>query len=40
LIGKKCLLLLKEWLAGFKMYELAKVGYDKLVGVIIRLDGD
>jgi len=27
-------------MAGSKMYELVKVGYDKLVGEIIRLDGD
>ena len=29
-----------ERMAGSKMYELVKVGYDKLVGEIIRLDGD
>jgi V-type H+-transporting ATPase subunit A len=27
-------------MAGSKMYELVKVGYDKLVGEIIKLDGD
>lgn len=27
-------------MAGAKMYELVKVGYDKLVGEIIKLDGD
>ena len=29
-----------EKMAGSKMYELVKVGYDKLVGEIIKLDGD
>ena len=29
-----------ERMAGSKMYELVKVGYDKLVGEIIKLDGD
>ena len=27
-------------MGGSKMYELVKVGYDKLVGEIIKLDGD
>ena len=27
-------------MAGAKMYELVRVGYDKLVGEIIKLDGD
>jgi len=27
-------------MAGAKMYELVKVGWDKLVGEIIKLDGD
>lgn len=29
-----------ERMGGSKMYELVKVGYDKLVGEIIKLDGD
>jgi vacuolar-type H+-ATPase catalytic subunit A/Vma1 len=29
-----------ERMAGAKMYELVRVGYDKLVGEIIKLDGD
>jgi V-type H+-transporting ATPase subunit A len=29
-----------ERMGGAKMYELVKVGYDKLVGEIIKLDGD
>ena len=29
-----------ERMGGSKMYELVKVGYDKLVGEIIRLEGD
>ncbi len=27
-------------MGGSKMFELVKVGYDKLVGEIIKLDGD
>ena len=34
------LVVVAERMAGSKMYELVKVGYDKLVGEIIRLDGD
>lgn len=29
-----------ENMSGSKMYELVKVGWDKLVGEIIRLEGD
>jgi V-type H+-transporting ATPase subunit A len=29
-----------EKMAGAKMYELVKVGWDKLVGEIIKLEGD
>ena len=29
-----------ERMSGSKMYELVKVGWDKLVGEIIRLEGD
>ena len=29
-----------EQMSGAKMYELVKVGWDKLVGEIIKLDGD
>lgn len=29
-----------ENMSGAKMYELVKVGWDKLVGEIIRLEGD
>lgn len=29
-----------ERMGGSKMFELVKVGYDKLVGEIIKLDGD
>lgn len=34
------LVVVAERMAGSKMYELVKVGYDKLVGEIIKLDGD
>jgi V-type H+-transporting ATPase subunit A len=33
-------LVVAEQMAGAKMYELVKVGWDKLVGEIIKLDGD
>ena len=33
-------LVVAERMAGAKMYELVRVGYDKLVGEIIKLDGD
>ena len=32
--------LIVEQMMGAKMYELVKVGWDKLVGEIIKLDGD
>ena len=34
------LVVVAERMGGSKMYELVKVGYDKLVGEIIKLDGD
>jgi V-type H+-transporting ATPase subunit A len=34
------LVVVAERMAGSKMYELVKVGYDKLIGEIIKLDGD
>lgn len=33
-------LIVAEQMMGAKMYELVKVGWDKLVGEIIKLDGD
>jgi V-type H+-transporting ATPase subunit A len=33
-------LVVAEKMAGAKMYELVKVGWDKLVGEIIKLEGD
>ena len=33
-------LIVAENMSGAKMYELVKVGWDKLVGEIIKLDGD
>ena len=33
-------LVVAEQMSGAKMYELVKVGWDKLVGEIIKLDGD
>ena len=33
-------LIVAEQMMGAKMYELVKVGRDKLVGEIIKLDGD
>lgn len=34
------LVVVAERMGGSKMYELVKVGYDRLVGEIIKLDGD
>jgi len=34
------LVVVAENMSGAKMYELVKVGWDKLVGEIIRLEGD
>ena len=34
------LVVVAERMAGSKMYELVKVGYDKLVGEIIKLNDD
>lgn len=34
------LVVVAEKMAGAKMYELVKVGWDKLVGEIIKLEGD
>ena len=39
-INHLILVVVAERMAGSKMYELVKVGYDKLVGEIIKLDGD
>jgi V-type H+-transporting ATPase subunit A len=33
-------LIVAEQMMGAKMYELVKVGWEKLVGEIIKLDGD
>ena len=33
-------MIVAEQISGAKMYELVKVGWDKLLGVIIRLEGD
>lgn len=33
-------LIVAEHMSGAKMYELVKVGWEKLVGEIIKLDGD
>lgn len=33
-------LIVAENMSGAKMYELVKVGWEKLVGEIIKLDGD
>lgn len=33
-------LVVAENMTGAKMYELVKIGWDKLVGEIIKLDGD
>ena len=35
-----CLVVVAENMSGSKMYELVKVGWDKLVGEIIKLEGD
>lgn len=35
-----CLVVVGENMSGSKMYELVKIGWDKLVGEIIRLEGD
>lgn len=35
-----CLVIVAENMSGSKMYELVKVGWDKLVGEIIKLVGD
>lgn len=34
------LVVIGENMSGSKMYELVKIGWDKLVGEIIRLEGD
>ena len=34
------LVVVAQRMGGSKMYQLVKVGYDKLVGEIIKLDGD
>lgn len=39
-INHLIIVVVAERMAGSKMYELVKVGYDKLVGEIIKLDGD
>ena len=33
-------MIIAEQMSGAKMYELVKVGWDKLVGEVIKLDGD
>ncbi len=35
-----CSVVVAENMSGSKMYELVKVGWDKLVGEIIKLEGD
>ena len=35
-----CAVVVAENMSGSKMYELVKVGWDKLVGEIIKLEGD
>jgi V-type H+-transporting ATPase subunit A len=35
-----CIVIVAESMSGSKMYELVKVGWDKLVGEIIKLEGD
>ena len=35
-----CLVVVAENMSGSKMYELVKVGWDKFVGEIIKLEGD
>jgi len=35
-----CIVVVAENMSGSKMYELVKVGWDKLVGEIIKLEGD
>ena len=38
--GAKFEVVVAEEMSGAKMYELVKIGWDKLVGEIIKLDGD
>ena len=40
LLIRICLVIVAENMSGSKMYELVKVGWDKLVGEIIKLVGD
>ena len=35
-----CVVVVGENMSGSKMYELVKIGWDKLVGEIIKLEGD
>ena len=34
------LVVVGEGMAGVKMYELVKIGWDKLVGEVIKIEGD
>jgi len=38
--ANSCKVVVAEKMSGSKMYELVKVGWDKLVGEIIKLEGD
>lgn len=35
-----CVVVVGQNMSGSKMYELVKIGWDKLVGEIIKLEGD
>ena len=39
-ISHLCLVVVAENMSGTKMYELVKVGWEKLVGEVIKLEGD
>ena len=37
---QSCVVVVAENMSGTKMYELVKVGWEKLVGEVIKLEGD